>query len=269
MDILTRIVEYKKEEVAEARKRMPESRLRIEAEKPREKRPFFKALERPGPFGVNIIAEIKRASPSKGVIRKNLDPAHQASAYEKGGAVALSVLTDRHFFQGGPGDLQKARTASNLPTLRKDFTISAYQVYESAAMGADAILLIARILSGRQLGEYLDLGASLGLDALVEIHTPDDFETANLAGAKLIGINNRNLASFETNIRTAMNLASLLRPDQIPVAASGIQGRKDIEQNLETGIRNFLIGESLVRSEDPEKLLKRLIRGADAASRRE
>ncbi len=268
MDILTRIVEYKKEEVAEAKKRIPENRLRGEAEKPRTNRSFFKALEHPGPHGVNIIAEIKRASPSKGVIREDLDPANHAAAYEKGGAVALSVLTDRHFFQGGPGDLEKARAAAHLPTLRKDFTISAYQVYEAAAMGADAILLIARILSRRQLGDYLDLGASLGLDALVEIHTPDDFETANLAGAKLIGINNRNLASFETNIQTAMDLASRLGPDQIPVAASGIQGRKDIEQNLEAGIRNFLIGESLVRSNDPRTFLQHLIRGAEAPARK-
>ncbi|MCP4692651.1 MAG: indole-3-glycerol phosphate synthase TrpC [Desulfobacterales bacterium] len=261
MDILTRIVEYKKEEVAEAKKETPENRLRAEAEKPRERRSFFKALEHPGPAGVNIIAEIKRASPSKGVIRKNLDPADQASVYEKGGAAALSVLTDRHFFQGCPEDLQKARAAARLPALRKDFTIDAYQVYESAVMGADAILLIARILSKQQLGEYLDLGASLGLDALVEIHSPEDLEAANQAGARLIGINNRNLASFETDIRTAMTLSSLLRPDQIPVAASGIQGRKDIEQNLDVGIHNFLIGESLVRSEDPQRFLRSLSRG--------
>lgn len=258
-DILSKIVENKKKEVAAAKERLPEHLLREQALISRRKRPFLKSLEQPGPTGVNIIAEIKRASPSKGVICPDLNPVTYASQYEQGGAAALSVLTDQPYFKGSPEDLKIARKTTNLSVLRKDFLISSYQLYESAVMAADAVLLITRILDKEQLKDYLDICNELQMDALVEIHSKRDLQTATLAGAKLIGINNRNLRSFETDIETAIRMKSLLEPYQVAVAASGIKTREDIKKNQESGIWNFLIGESLVRSENPELFLKSLI----------
>lgn len=254
-DFLTEIVEQKRKEVEAAKKRVPENQLREDAIIPRMRRPFQKQLERPG---VNIIAEIKRASPSKGPICPDLNPARYASEYEAGGAAGLSVLTDTPYFQGSFDDLKKARGAVHLPVLRKDFLISSYQIYESAILEADAVLLIVRILSLEQLRDYLSLCDVLALDALVETHSPEEIETATRAGAKLIGINNRNLSSFETNIETAMNMVSLLESHQVGVAESGIQGREDIEKLQQAGIHNFLIGESLVRASDPKAFLQKL-----------
>ncbi|PQP35550.1 indole-3-glycerol phosphate synthase TrpC [Desulfobacteraceae bacterium SEEP-SAG9] len=258
-DILSRIVEHKKEEVAAAKKRLPENRLRTEAMIPRKRRSFMNQLLPKGPSSINIIAEIKRASPSKGLIRQDLDPVRYALEYENGGAAALSVLTDRTYFKGSFEDLQKAREVSTLPVLRKDFMISSYQLYESSVLEADAVLLIVRILSQEQLRDYLNLSHELEMDAMVEIHSEKDFETATRAGAKLIGINNRNLSSFETNIDTAIRMASLMEPYQTAVAASGIQKRKDIEKICASGICNFLVGESLVRAENPKVFLKSLL----------
>jgi len=261
-DILSKIVAHKKEEITAARKRMPEQQLRDQALIPRKRRPFIKRLAHPGPCGVNIIAEIKRASPSKGVICRDLDPVKYASEYEKGGAATLSVLTDQTFFQGDSRDLISARTVTTLPVLRKDFLISAYQLYESAVMETDAVLLIVRILEQEQLKDYLDICHELQLDALVEVHSEKDLETASGAGARLIGINNRNLKSFETDIETAIRMQSLLESSQIAVAASGIQSRADIDTNLKAGIWNFLIGESLVRAHNTQAFLRSL-HGAD------
>ncbi len=258
-DFLKKIVERKKEEVAAAKKSFPESQLREKAFISRKRRPFLKKLEKPGPSGVNIIAEIKRASPSKGPIRPDLNPAAYAMEYEMGGAAALSVLTDQPHFQGSIEDLIRARQACTLPVLRKDFLISSYQVYESSVSGADAVLLIVRILSRQQLKDYLNLSLELKMDALVEVHSEKDLEAATLAGARLIGINNRNLSSFKTDINTSIRLVSLLEPNQVAVAASGIKSRKDIEKNQDAGIHNFLIGESLVRAENPRDFLKSLI----------
>ncbi len=262
-DFLKLIVEHKKQEVAEAEKKLPENELRAKAETPAARRPFIKKLQEPGPAGVNIIAEVKRASPSKGSICPELDPAVLAGEYEAGGAAAVSVLTEQKYFKGSIDDLKKARQATSLPVLRKDFLITPYQVYESAVIGADAILLIVRILSKTQLKDLLGLSKELGLDALVEINSEDEVEAASESGARLIGINNRNLKSFETDIKTAMRLKSLLAPDQIAVAASGISARNDIEKNLEFGIHNFLIGESLVRAEDTKAFLRSLIEPGD------
>lgn len=259
MDILTRIVSRKKEEIEEARRQKPQAQLREAARNRNDRRSFYEALKRPGQHGANIIAEIKRASPSKGPLRIDLDPAALARAYAAGGAAALSVLTDRDFFQGSPEDLIAARQAVLLPVLRKDFLISDYQVYESGAMGADAVLLICRILSRPQLSELLDLSRSLGMDALVEIHTMADLEMAQASDARLVGINNRNLATFDTDIRTAMTMAQRLSPGQIPVAASGIAGIDDVQANLEQGVYNFLIGESLVRADNPTTRLASLL----------
>lgn len=260
-DILDRIVAHKKDEVEACRRQIPLSVLKDQARaKTRGRRSFYEALARPA-SQVRIIAEIKRASPSKGDICADLDPAALAKHYERGKAAALSVLTDRAFFKGGPEDLKAARAACSLPVLRKDFVISDYQIYEAAAWSADAVLLIVRILSKQQLSEFSGLCAQLGMDALVEVHTEADLAAAIDVGAAVIGINNRNLASFDTDIETAMSLSAKLGPGQIAVAASGIFSRKDIEQNLKAGISRFLIGESLVTAHDPEKFLTRLIGG--------
>jgi indole-3-glycerol phosphate synthase len=257
-DILSKIIEDKKQEIATAKKHIPESFLRENAFAFRKRRPFLKKLEHPGPFGINIIAEIKRASPSKGDIRADLNPSVYADVYEKGGAAALSVLTDRPYFKGSPEDLKIARETTTIPVLRKDFLISAYQIFESAVMEADAVLFIVRILDPNQLKDYLSLCNELKMDALVEVHSEVDIEKADLAGARLIGINNRNLKSFETDIDIAIRMKSLLNDDQIAIAASGIQTRKDIENIKEAGIWNFLIGESLVRAKHPIKFLESL-----------
>ena len=257
-DILSKIVEYKKEEIIAAKQNIPESFLREKAFAPRNRRPFLKKLEHPGPFGINIIAEIKRASPSKGDIRADLDPSVYADEYEKGGAAALSVLTDKPYFKGSPEDFKIARKTTTLPVLRKDFLISSYQIFESAVMEADAVLLIVRILDLQQLKDYLSLCNELKLDALVEVHSEADIEKAGLAGARLIGINNRNLKSFETDIETAIRMKSLLGSDQIAIAASGIRTRKDIDIIRSYEIWNFLIGESLVRAKYPRDFLMSL-----------
>jgi indole-3-glycerol phosphate synthase len=260
MNILDKIVERKKQEVSAARERIPEADLRRGAALPRERRSFFGSLEKPGPCGINIIAEIKRASPSKGLIRSDLDPQAFAAAYEAGGASAISVLTDRSFFQGSLQDLETVRKAVHLPVLRKDFIISSYQIFESAAWGADAVLLIVSILSDAELGDFLSLTQEVGLDALVEVHTETDFERASLAGAKLIGINNRNLKSFETDIQRAAQMVKKLEIDQIAVAESGIRTREDIEGLKTAGIFNFLIGESIVRAADPKAFIAGLLK---------
>jgi indole-3-glycerol phosphate synthase len=259
MNILDKIVEQKKEIVAAAQKNIPHLLLEKRCQNRLDYRPFLKRLETPGPGGANIIAEIKRASPSKGPIRPDLNAADYARAYEKGGAACLSVLTEKTHFMGTDEDLIQARRATTLPVLRKDFTISSYQLYESAAMGADAVLLIVRILSRDQLQAYLSLCGELHLDALVEVHTQQDLETAIRAEAKLIGINNRNLNTFETNTETAVQMAAQLSTDQIAVAASGIKTPADIDQARKAGIHNFLIGESLVRANDPAAFLRSLL----------
>lgn len=261
MDILEKIVEQKKAAVSASEKKVPEARLRADAFAlvGRTKRPFSQVLSSPGASGVNIIAEIKRASPSKGPIRLDLDPELFARMYEDGGAAALSVLTDRPFFKGSLDDLKIARSATSLPVLRKEFIISTYQLYETVVAEADAVLLIVRILDRSQLKDYLQLCKELRLDALVEIYSENELEDACWAGARLIGINNRNLRSFETSTDNAINLGAKLDADQIAVAASGIRNREDIIDAKAAGIWNFLIGESIVRSEKPALFLKTLL----------
>lgn len=263
MSILDRIVADKQEEVARAVARIPEAALRAQiAATPWTARGFARRMSRSGPGGVNVIAEVKRASPSKGDICPDLDAAQCARQYAEGGAAAISVLTDGPYFKGSLQDLRRVRAAVPVPVLRKEFIISAYQLYESRAAGADAVLLIVRILSAERLNALLDLCGELGMDALVEIHTPDEYAAAHAAGARLIGINNRNLATFDTDVQTALQMAALLAPGEVPVAASGIGGRADIERNLAGGIFNFLVGESLVRARDRRAFLKELIFGA-------
>ena len=258
-NILTTILKAKKGEIAVAKNDTPLSILQKKIKTLPRCRNFYRTLAKKNPHGINVIAEIKRASPSKGIICPDLNPVTYASQFERGGAAALSVLTDQPHFQGSVEDLKSARKSTKLPVLRKDFLISSYQLYESAVMGADAVLLITRILEQEQLKDYLNICNELKMDALVEIHSEKDLESANKAGARLIAINNRNLQSFETNIETAIRLKLLLEPHQVAVAASGIRTRADIEKNQKSGIWNFLIGESLVRTKNPVNFLKSLI----------
>ena len=254
-DFLSIIIEKKQVELLKAKKLIPESVLRSEAFNVLDRRPFSEKFNGPG---INIIAEIKRASPSKGPIDPDLDPAFLSRAYEKGGAVAISVLTEENFFMGSPQDLKLVRASTVLPVLRKDFIFSEYQLYESAIIGADAVLLIARCLSENQLNELVALSTELKIETLVEIHSEHDYEKAAKANARLIGINNRNLKTFQTDLEIATKLVGLFKEDQVPVAASGIRNRNDIEKNLKFGINNFLIGESLVKASDPAHLLQQL-----------
>ncbi len=258
-DILSKIVTHKKREIKAASQHRPEASLRAELCLPGTRRPFYDRLKACNPQGINIIAEIKRASPSKGPIRPDLDPAVYAREYETGGAAALSVLTDRHFFKGSVADLKTARRASSLPVLRKDFIISTYQILESAVIGADAVLLIGAILSLQQMQDYLALCRELSLDALVEVHCEDELDKVTQAGAQLIGINNRNLKTFHTDIGTSISMASRLAGHQVGVAESGLRTADDIDAVRRAGIRNFLIGESLVRADSPRLFLQSLI----------
>jgi indole-3-glycerol phosphate synthase len=260
-DILSRIVEHKIEEVKAAKSRLPEKQLIEKAMVAVNHRSFLNKLSVPEPQGVNIIAEIKRASPSKGLIRDDLNVAEFGMKYEAGGAAAISVLTDQDYFHGSCDDLVNARQATSLPVLRKDFLISSYQIYESVMIGADAVLLIVRALAVQQLRDYLSLCEGLGIDALVEVHSENEFESAALAGARLIGVNNRDLDTFITDINTSIRLAALFEEHHVGVAESGIHNRQDIEKITAAGIHNFLIGESLVRAGDTEGFLRSLIAG--------
>lgn len=254
---LDQIVEHQRLVVAEARRQRPLAALAALAAGRNDYRGFEAALRRPG---VRVIAEIKRASPSKGALDLTLDPARLARSYEQGGAAAISVLTEEKFFRGSADDLRTARAASSLPVLRKDFILEDYQVYEAAAWGADAILLIVRILDDAQLLELHRLARRLGLDVLVEVHDEADARrVAAMPEITLVGINNRNLASFETDLSAAHRIARLLGPHQHPVAASGISVPDDIARAQAAGLRAFLIGESLVRTPDTVALLRQLV----------
>jgi len=251
---LETIVKHKQEEIAAARQTVPETTLMKAIRQGRSKRSLIQAMclrDR-----INIIAEIKRASPSKGVLCETLEAAETARIYEKAGAAAISVLTDNPFFKGSPEDLRQVKAVTTLPVLRKDFIISEYQVLESAAMGADAILLIVRILTLDQLTRYLDLCRDLNLEALVEVHSLEDVGKTLSTDARLIGINNRDLSTFETHISKALEIGKMLSPGQIPVVSSGIHSRDDIARNVRAGMNNFLIGESLVRADNPAMRLR-------------
>jgi indole-3-glycerol phosphate synthase len=211
--------------------------------------------------GRAILAEIKRASPSKGALAMDLDPADLARLYEKNGAAAISVLTERAFFHGSPEFLQEIKLEVAVPVLRKDFILEPIQVYESAALGADALLLLANILEMGQIKALLLLTRSLGMEALVEVHTREEMETALAAGADLIGINHRNLHTFEMDMNRALDLAPLAPPGVTLVAASGLNSAFDLSRLEEGGIRAFLIGEALVTSGDPGAKLRELLVG--------
>ncbi len=206
-----------------------------------------------------MIAEIKRASPSKGVLRGDVDVVELARKYERGGAAAVSVLTEEEFFRGTLEDLRAVRRAVGLRLLRKDFIVSEWQVYESAAAGADAILLIVAALDDATIKSLLRLAEEgLGMDALVEVHTADELARARVAGASLIGINNRDLNTFEVSVETSFKLARLASPDAILVSESGLVSRGQLEQLAAAGFKGFLVGETLMRAGDAEAALREL-----------
>jgi indole-3-glycerol phosphate synthase len=254
-DILARIVDYKKSELAAS----IVSRAELEAlavEHRAFRRDFESALSRHAPA---IIAEIKKASPSRGVLTSNgFDPAILAREYELGGAAALSVVTDEKFFQGSLDDLDIARGAVRLPVLRKDFVFDEYHVAESAARCADAILLIATILPAARLRHLREYAARLGLAALVEVHDENELAAALDSGARLVGVNNRNLRTFEVNLETSLRLASRIPAGIIKVSESGIRSADDIRRLEQAGYEAFLIGEHLMRSKDPQHALRML-----------
>lgn len=244
----------KREELAAAI--IPEPELRAQAwAMNAQRRNFAAALRGKNPA---VISEIKKASPSKGVLVEDFRPAHLAKQYELGGAAALSVLTDRDFFQGSLDDLKAARTACCLPVLRKDFTLVPYHVLEAAAAGADAILLIVAILNIDELRELRLLAAEFGMAALVEVHDGEELERAVASGAEIIGVNNRDLRTFNVTLETSIELAPRIPEGVIRVAESGIFGGSDVRRLQISGYTAFLVGEHLVKSGDPTRALQEL-----------
>jgi indole-3-glycerol phosphate synthase len=258
-DILQRILATKHEEVAERSTRLPMAELRARCANLAPTRGFLRALTvRAADRRHAVIAEVKKASPSQGVIRPDFDPEAIARSYEAAGAACLSVLTDEQYFQGADRYLQQARQACSLPVLRKDFVVDPWQVYESRLLGADCILLIAAALDDAQLRDLLALAESLGLDALIEVHDEAELERALATTGPLIGINNRDLRSFTVSIDTTLRLRELVPEGRLLVTESGIRTPDDVARLRAAGVHAFLVGESFMRAPDPGAELARL-----------
>jgi indole-3-glycerol phosphate synthase len=262
-DILSRIVAVKLEEIAAARTQcspadlLEQARARRAAEGP--PRGFERALRARIAAGhAAVIAEVKKASPSKGVLRQDFDPAAIARAYDAGGAACLSVLTDERFFQGSAAFLEQARAACALPVLRKDFLVDPYQVVQAAAMGADCVLLIVACLSDGQLAELEACAHELGMDVLVEVHDAAELERALRLRTALVGVNNRNLRTFEVSLDTTLGLLGRVGPERLLVTESGILARADVTRMRAAGVHAFLVGEALMRAPDPGLALRGL-----------
>ena len=257
--ILDRIIERKREEILAGKRRFSIGALEDLATEQGPARGFVSALEGTMAQGrPAVIAEVKKASPSKGVIREDFDPEDIARRYEASGASALSVLTDRDFFQGHEDYLRAARAAVSLPALRKDFMVDPWQVLESRAIGADAILLIVAALSDAQMAELNAAAGDVGCDVLVEVHTGEELERALKLDARLIGINNRDLHTFETRLETSLTLAGEVPDDRLLVTESGIHTPEDVKRMRAGGIHGFLVGEAFMRQEDPGAALRAL-----------
>ncbi len=258
-DILNRILARKSEEVAERRLQVPQAELTARIADLPDTRGFAAAIEAKIEAGLPaVIAEVKKASPSKGVIRADFNPASIARSYAAGAATCLSVLTDRDFFQGSEAFLQQARAACSLPLLRKDFVIDPYQVHEARAIGADCILLIAAALDDDVLLQLSLLAAELELDVLCEVHNEEEMERALALPVPLIGVNNRNLRNFDTSLQISLQLQQMLEYDRTLVAESGIRTPEDVALLRAGGINAFLVGEAFMRADDPGSELRRL-----------
>jgi indole-3-glycerol phosphate synthase len=261
-DILEKICHRKVEEIAARAGRLPLAELSARAADADPVRGFADALiGRMAQGAAAVIAEIKKASPSKGVLRADFRPAEIAASYARGGAACLSVLTDQDFFQGSDRYLQEARAACALPVIRKDFIIDPYQVYEARALGADCILLIVACLEDAALAELAGLAQSLGMDALVEVHDRAELERALAVPGRLLGVNNRNLRTFEVSLHTTLGLLDAVPEDRLLVTESGILSPDDVALMRGRGVHAFLVGEAFMRAEDPGAELGRLFHG--------
>jgi len=262
--ILSRVVESRRAEVARRRRIVPETVLRIAAGKADAPRDFAGALER---NQINVIAEIKKASPSAGVLRHVFEPAALARAFERAGAAALSVLTEEENFQGALAHLRDARAAVELPALRKDFIVDSYQVWEARAANADSFLLIAAAVEDAALADLLAMGRELGMEALVEVHTAEELRRALAVGARIVGVNNRNLHTLEVRMETSLELVEMIPDDHTAVSESGLRSPEDLRKLRAAGFDAFLIGESLMREAEPGAALGRLIAGVAESGR--
>jgi indole-3-glycerol phosphate synthase len=258
-DILERILAVKRAEIAQARARKSFADVQAEAGVQDAPRDFVGALRAKIAAGrAAVIAEIKQASPSRGVLREDFDPEAIARSYARHGAACLSVLTDAQFFQGRAGHLVAARAACALPVLRKDFIVDPYQVAEARAMGADCILLIVAALAPAQMRELEASARELGMAVLVEVHDRDELESALALATPLVGVNNRNLRSFETRLETTLGLLGAVPDDRIVITESGIMSREDVQRMRAAGVHAFLVGEAFMRAQDPGKALEEL-----------
>ncbi|MBA2965699.1 MULTISPECIES: indole-3-glycerol phosphate synthase TrpC [Ramlibacter] len=261
-DILDKIVAVKREEIAAARRKVPLEAIRADAESRVLTRDFAGALRSKIAAGrAAVIAEVKKASPSKGVLRADFVPADIAQAYAEHGAACLSVLTDRQFFQGQPDYLKQARASCDLPVLRKDFLVDPYQVYESRAMGADCILLIAACLDDGQMAELEAIARSLDMAVLVEVHDAQELQRALKLRTPLVGINNRNLRTFEVTLDTTLGMLAQVPADRLLVTESGILQPADVRRMRDAGVHAFLVGEAFMRAPDPGAALAALFGG--------
>lgn len=258
-DILQKILARKREEITERSARTPLQDMRMLAQDADAVRGFIAAIEtRIADERAAVIAEIKKASPSKGVLREDFDPAGIAASYAQHGAACLSVLTDRDFFQGSEEALQQARAACDLPVIRKDFIIDPYQVVEARAINADCILLIVAALDDSMLQALLDQAHELKLDVLMEVHDRQEMQRALATDARLIGINNRDLRSFETRLETTLDMLDMVPGDRILVTESGIHTPEDVRRMRDHGVHGFLVGEAFMRASDPGAKLAEL-----------
>lgn len=254
--ILHKIVQYKCDELAHLKRRVSLKDVQLKAADSEPARSF---LENFSKQEINIIAEIKKASPSAGVICDPFKPLDIARAYEEGGARALSILTDEHFFLGSLDILKQVKKQTMLPCLRKDFTLDEYHLYEARGAGADAVLLIGAILDDHQLNDYVHLARELGMVVLVEVHTEAELNRALIAKPHIMGVNNRNLETFKVDLQTSLDLISQIPDSMMAISESGFSMHQEIKQLREAGFDGFLIGETLLRSKDPKKELECLI----------